>query len=475
MNDDMNGQIDENEELNEEEQQQEEQVGKDSNGSPKSPSGLRGLKGKAKTKITTKLMQGTKVVFKIIAAMPLPVKIALLLVILIFIIFIILELGDETDKTAKAATSEVNSYVSSSDSKLTDEQKEYYEENASLIKFPLSVINEIYNNFNTSDNYTTKMKKGFNYVLGTRVIDASTVATSGDNSITQGNGTWDQGGLENVKMEVPGDEKNFKVTFYTDLPTSEDQSTRLTSTGSALQFGMIASNSLDIGTKVLLEGHGVFTVNDSGLDGLGNSDNEIAIFVPQKSDESSDDYKKRVEGYNEQTIKGKVITVDDYSEYIYSNTTTSATSGYEWDLGGLQQYDYDSLEGIEVEFEVTFYCGTNTSNEGGKKGAHENLLVWGNIASNYWSGLFYLGGNKWSNSGSGRKLGTKIYLKGVGTFTIEDRGGDEFNNKNRIDIFIPKKDGETNSQWENRTNSYGRIKIKGKVLPESYDAHQHEI
>ncbi len=453
---------------------------RETNDSPKAPSGLSGIKAKAKTSVNTTLKVGVKAVFRWVSAvLPTPIKIALIALI-VFIILVIVAVADETDKTATTVTGGVNSYVNSSsnnttnNSTLNDEQKDFYKKNASLIKFSLNDINNIYDEFNNSKEYTTKVKKGFNYILGTNEIKESTSGeSSGQSSTTKGNGTWDQGGLENVKMDVPGEEKNFTVTFYTNLPTDENSSTRMATDGSALTFGMIASNNIDIGKKVLLEGHGVYTVADKDLEGL-NSDTDIAIFIPQKANESSDDYKKRVEGYNKQTIKGKIISVDDYSEYIYSSTG-SGNSNYEWDIGGLTQYDYASLQGEEIEFDLSFYCGTNDSMEGGAKGAdNNNILVYGNVASNYWSNIVSLGNNKWDVGTSGRTFGTKIYLEGIGTFTVEDRGGSfDFNKKNRIDVFIPRRDGESDSAWRNRTNSYGHVKIKGKVLPTSYDAHQH--
>lgn len=91
-----------------------------------------------------------------------------------------------------------------------------------------------------------------------------------------------------------------------------------------------------------------------------------------------------------------------------SNGTSSGGS-YEWDSGGLQTFDYNNLPGEEVNFELSFYCAIDNAMEGGSLGTHDNPLVFGNVASNYWSN-----GNKvW---------GRKIYLNGVGLFTVEDTG-----------------------------------------------------
>ena len=50
-------------------------------------------------------------------------------------------------------------------------------------------------------------------------------------------------------------------------------------------------------------------------------------------------------------------------------------------------------------------------------------------------------------------------------FSIEDRGGSsDFNQTNRMDLFVARKEGESDSDWEKRTNSYGRVKVKAKIL-----------
>ena len=320
-NDMMNDQNPEEEEQAEAQREAEEQEQNQQEQDSGAPSGLSGLRAKAKTKVRHTFINGTKIVFKVIAALPMPVKIALALIILIFIIIIII-IGEETTiRTASAATNEIENFFSSDDSEFSEAEKEDFEKNASLLRFSLTTIHKIYENFKANeDDYTDNTKEFFEYVMGTREIQDSEFSNTIDASKTNGNGTWDQGGLDNVKFEVPGDERDYKVKFYTDLPTEENENTRLGTNNKALTFGIVASNSLATGTKILLENHGVFEVYDSGLEGL-DDENTIAIFIPRKADEADAKYKERVEGYPEETIKGKVITIPNYSEYLYTNDT----------------------------------------------------------------------------------------------------------------------------------------------------------
>lgn len=40
-------------------------------------------------------------------------------------------------------------------------------------------------------------------------------------------------------------------------------------------------------------------------------------------------------------------------------------------------------------------------------------------------------------------------------------------------MFVKRKDGESLAAYEARTNNYGHVSIKGKVLPTQYNSHQH--
>lgn len=137
-------------------------------------------------------------------------------------------------------------------------------------------------------------------------------------------------------------------------------------------------------------------------------------------------------------------------------------SPYEWDMGGLIQMDYDSINAEEVEIELSFYCGLNRGSEGGALSAASKPLVYGNLANNYYTGWSSATGKATNN---GYSLGTNVYIKDVGLFTIEDRGGDsDFNTPGRMDLYVARKEGESDDDWYKRTNSYGHVKVKAKII-----------
>ena len=94
--------------------------------------------------------------------------------------------------------------------------------------------------------------------------------------------------------------------------------------------------------------------------------------------------------------------------------------------------------GTPVKMTLTFY-GDFAHENGGYTGidAQGNKLVAGTVASNVYS------------------FGTKFELNGQ-VFTVRDRGGKNFNSSNRLDVFVPRKSGESNSAYAKRIRNYGR-------------------
>ena len=96
-----------------------------------------------------------------------------------------------------------------------------------------------------------------------------------------------------------------------------------------------------------------------------------------------------------------------------------------------------------IEFTLTFYtsveCGGNISCEGKRL---TQMIVANNV----------------------RPLGQKIELEGYGTLEVRDRGGDNFFNPFRLDVFLPRLQGESNKQYQKRARDLGRIKVKGRVI-----------
>lgn len=103
----------------------------------------------------------------------------------------------------------------------------------------------------------------------------------------------------------------------------------------------------------------------------------------------------------------------------------------------------------EVTWEVTYYTDLPQENsyEYGGVNATGEPLEKGMVANN------------------NLPLGTKIYVEGYGLKTVEDRGSDRhFSQLNRIDIFVPRVNGETDSEYYTRVNNLGRDKLKGYIF-----------
>ena len=101
----------------------------------------------------------------------------------------------------------------------------------------------------------------------------------------------------------------------------------------------------------------------------------------------------------------------------------------------------------EITFEVSFYSDLNCENGFGNITATGKTLEGGMIANNF------------------LEFGTKIYIEGLGLKTVEDRGSKKyFNAINKIDVFVPRINGESDSEYYKRVNSLGRKNIDGYIL-----------
>lgn len=101
-----------------------------------------------------------------------------------------------------------------------------------------------------------------------------------------------------------------------------------------------------------------------------------------------------------------------------------------------------------IEFELTFYTSLPSENGGYTVTCLGEDLKYGMVANNVLN------------------LGTKIYLEGLGTFTNSDRGGNNFNVVNRLDVLIERNYGESDSEYLKRVNNMGRVKVMGYIVEE---------
>ena len=98
-------------------------------------------------------------------------------------------------------------------------------------------------------------------------------------------------------------EVDFILSFYTNIK-DENGGYTVTCTGQPLQYGMIASNVYPLGTKIYLEGYGLFTVADTGGDHFNNY-NRLDVLIPPKY-EGEPNYKQRVNNMGKPHVKGYV-------------------------------------------------------------------------------------------------------------------------------------------------------------------------
>ena len=101
----------------------------------------------------------------------------------------------------------------------------------------------------------------------------------------------------------------------------------------------------------------------------------------------------------------------------------------------------------KMTWTVSFYTSLAIDNGGYTTTALGTRLRYGVLASNYWP------------------LRSLVSLPGWGEFTIEDRGGSDFDSKYRLDMLIPRNTGETDYQYRSRIWAMGRKSITGYIKP----------
>lgn len=115
---------------------------------------------------------------------------------------------------------------------------------------------------------------------------------------------------------------------------------------------------------------------------------------------------------------------------------------------------------IPTTFSITFYTETDGENGGwGGMVANNKKIAPGMVA----------GG---SRSQFGQRICIPSFgqhiagLEGIQEFVIEDLMAEHEYAKgdNRIDVYVPKLPGESESAYENRVNSYGRYQVQGYLI-----------
>lgn len=101
----------------------------------------------------------------------------------------------------------------------------------------------------------------------------------------------------------------------------------------------------------------------------------------------------------------------------------------------------------EKTFILTFYTGLIEENsEAGAVTCNGSKLRDGIVANNI------------------LRQGTIIITREYGELIVADKGGNNFNTINRLDVFVPRKKGENDYQYKKRVNTMGVVKIKGYII-----------
>lgn len=145
-------------------------------------------------------------------------------------------------------------------------------------------------------------------------------------------------------------------------------------------------------------------------------------------------YKVRWSGMTGFIYKSYVRVSGSTSTQLSSSSASTSTSG--------------SYPGYtKMTWNVTFYTNLAKENGGYTITALGTNLRYGVLASNYWP------------------MRSKVILPNWGEFTVEDRGGSNFDSKYRLDMLIPRNSGESEYQYYTRVNNMGIKSITGYIKP----------
>lgn len=112
-----------------------------------------------------------------------------------------------------------------------------------------------------------------------------------------------------------------------------------------------------------------------------------------------------------------------------------------------KQLSRGSNLGYKTDIVLTFYTSLAEEN-GGYRGINciGQKLIPGMVANNV------------------LPLGTEIYTSEFGTLTVSDRGGNNFNTIHRLDVYIPRNNEESDSDYLKRVNDMGKVKVDGYIV-----------
>jgi len=171
--------------------------------------------------------------------------------------------------------------------------------------------------------------------------------------------------------------------------------------------------------------------------------NTLAPFQTMHIAEKSVDSKETINLHNSGLLKIQQM----YEEQKEQKELKTKELVKELSKNGKVEVETKSNEPEWQEFILTFYTALESENS--KAGAitcRGRKLSRGMIASNVY------------------KLDTQIYLEEYGIRTVADRGGNNFNTSNRLDVFVARNYGESDAAYKKRAESYGVKHVKGYIV-----------
>lgn len=198
-------------------------------------------------------------------------------------------------------------------------------------------------------------------------------------------------------------------------------------------------------TSVAVSGIGLSVVNNN-LNKQAELNNQLnkqlTTFTEtlDKSNKSLEKAKKELDEANKKIneVEGKVNkNSSDIKKLLAANLEKKQS-----ETGVSVSRSLSTRNGMPITLKLSFYGGGAEEN-GGYAGidASGNKLVAGTVASNVYP------------------MGTKFMWNGQ-VFTVRDRGGSHFDDYNRLDVFVPRRSGETKDQYDRRISTYGRQTVK---------------
>jgi len=142
------------------------------------------------------------------------------------------------------------------------------------------------------------------------------------------------------------------------------------------------------------------------------------------------------------------VVEDNSIEMVHKDNLKLIENSIEVEDEKFKQKEEKKNEPELKEFILTFYTSLESENSSvGAVTCQDKPLSPGGVANNV------------------IPQNTKIYLEEYGQVIVNDKGSDKYLGvDNRLDVFIQREPGESDSDYSHRVNSYGVKKVQGYIV-----------